>query len=150
MTISRRSLLTALAALTPGLAFAQSADDPVATVREFYAVANENTDLRFFTAGLKRLFERQRRRARELDSPLPGLDTDYLCNCQEEQDNWKTTLRFDQIARAGTVARVRVRFHNFEDREAVFTLNRENGRWLIDDIRHQNGTPWQDLLRRQD
>lgn len=150
MTHSRRALLTAFAAAIPGLALAQSADDPVATVREFYAVANETNDLRFFTAGLRRLFERQRRRARELDSPLPGLDADYLCNCQEEQDNWKTTLRYEQIARSGAVARVRVRFHNFQDREALFTLNRENGRWLIDDIRHQNGTPWQDLLRRQD
>ena len=153
LPLSRRALGLAVgaAALSPGLASAQSATDPVETVRAFFATVNEQNERTFFTRGFNRLFASQRRRAREMDSPLPGLDSDYLCMCQEEEDGWKNTLRFELVAIADNrVARVRVKFRNFQDREVIYALHRENGRWLIDNIEPPGERSWQIRLRETD
>jgi len=149
-SLSRRALGLALSslALAPRMAAAQSADDPVETVRTFFATVNERNEATFLTKEFNRLFARQRRRSREQDSPMPGLDADYLCLCQEEEDGWKNTLRFELVAKADNrVARVRVRFRNFEEREVIYALNRENGRWLIDNIEPPGERSWQYRLQ---
>jgi hypothetical protein len=146
LPLSRRALGFAVAAgaLSPRLAFAQSATDPVETVRTFFATVNERNERTFFTREFNRLFARQRRRSREMDSPLPGLDADYLCMCQEEEDGWKNTLRFEHIVTVDNrVARVRVKFRNFAEREVIYALHFENGRWLIDNIEPPGERSWQ-------
>ncbi|MCA0319551.1 MAG: YbjP/YqhG family protein [Proteobacteria bacterium] len=148
--LSRRTLGLAVAAsaLAPRLALAQSATDPVETVRTFFATVNERNERTFLTREFNRLFARQRRRSREMDSPLPGLDADYLCLCQEEEDGWKNTLRFELVAKVDNrVARVRVKFRNYEEREVIYALHFENGRWLIDNIEPPGERSWQYRLQ---
>uniref|UniRef100_UPI0013DD6CEB hypothetical protein n=1 Tax=Stenotrophomonas maltophilia TaxID=40324 RepID=UPI0013DD6CEB len=62
--------------------------DPIDTVKALLATTQEAREAAFLSTRLKRLFATQRQRARRADGPLPGLDFDFRCNCQEEEDNW--------------------------------------------------------------
>lgn len=148
LALSASGLCTVLAATSPLLA--QSATDPVDTVKALLATTQEAREAAFLSARLKRLFAAQRQRARRADGPLPGLDFDFRCNCQEEEDNWKQTLRYAMAARAERTARVTVTFKNFEEREATYSLVLENGKWLVDDIQYQGGEPISRTLQRRE
>jgi Protein of unknown function (DUF3828) len=151
----RRFLAAALAGLAAPLALvppvlAQSADDPVDTVKALFAKRSQAPDAPFMSARLKRLFAAQRHRARTADGPLPGLDFDYLCNCQEEEDNWRQTLRYEVNGRTDRTAKVIASFKNYEQRQTTFSLVKENGKWLIDEIHSQGSDPMSRLLQMRD
>lgn len=154
--LSRRRMLafslSGLAAAIGGASplRAQSATDPIDTVKALLATTQEAREAAFLSARLKRLFAAQRQRARRADGPLPGLDFDFRCNCQEEEDNWKQTLRYAVAARTERSARVTVRFKNFEEREATYSLVLENAKWLVDDIQYQGGEPISRTLQRRE
>ncbi|QCI63274.1 DUF3828 domain-containing protein [Phreatobacter stygius] len=156
VTLSRRrALALSLAGLTAAIAApsqlrAQSATDPIDTVKALLATTQEAREPAFMSARLKRLFAVQRQRARRADGPLPGLDFDFRCNCQEEEDNWKRTLRYTIAARTERTARVTVKFKNFEEREATYSLVLENGKWLVDEIQHQGGEAISRSLQRRE
>lgn len=147
---SRRGALALPLLAFVGPVAAQAPGDPIDAVKDFYARANDRNDSRFMSRRLAGLFAAQRRRARRMDSPLSGLDADYLCGCQEEEDNWKATLRYELVSRTERAARVLVKFKNFDERQATFSLIVENGRWTIDDIHHAGGEPHSRLLQRRD
>jgi hypothetical protein len=142
---SRRTVVAALAVLPAGWrpALAQSADDPVATVRSLYARHAGTSDQPFLSARLKRLFDEQIARSRKADEVMPGLDFDYACGCQDHDDGFRLTLRIALVARQGTSAEVVSTFRLFDqDGEIRFDLVHEGGRWLIDDARRPGPDGW--------
>lgn len=145
MAPARRAVLAGLAALAavPGLAIAQSSDDPAATVRSLYARQTGTSDQPFLSARLKRLFDEQIARSRQADEVMPGLDFDYSCGCQDYDDGFRRTLRIALVSREGTGAEVVSTFRLFDqDGEVRFDLVHENGRWLIDDARRPGPDGW--------
>lgn len=143
--LSRRTVVAALAAL-PAVwrpALAQSADDPVATVRGLYDRRTGTSDQPFLSARLKRLFDEQIARSRQADEVMPGLDFDYACGCQDHDDGFRASVRLTQAARDATSAEVVSSFRLFgQDSEIRFDLVHENGRWLIDDVRQPGTDGW--------
>lgn len=142
---SRRALLSGIATLAalPGPALAQSADDPVATVRSLYDRPTGTSDQPFLSARLKRLFDEQIARSRQADEVMPGLDFDYACGCQDHDDGFRTSLRLAQAARDAASAEVVSSFRLFgQDGEIRFDLIHETGRWLIDDVRQPGTDGW--------
>lgn len=139
-----------LAAL-PRMLFAQSADDPVETVKALYAKPQSAPDAPFMTRRLARLFAAQRARARRTSDVLAGLDFDYLCACQDSDEAFKQQLTYGVSDRTAGTATVTARFPLFNaSREVVFRMRRENRRWLVDDIRGTGSNEWMaSLLRRR-
>ncbi|WP_439575666.1 DUF3828 domain-containing protein [Phreatobacter sp.] len=143
---SRRVMVAGLAVqawLVPATPRAQSADDPVATVRGLYGRQQGTSDQPFLSARLKRLFDEQIARSRQADEVMPGLDFDYACGCQDYDEGFRTTLRLTAGTRDAASAEVVATFRLFDqDSEIRFDLTYENGRWLIDDARRTGTDGW--------
>ncbi len=134
----------------PRAAFAQSTTDPVETIRSLYARPQGISDAPFLSRRLAALFAAQRKRSQETDDVMPGLDFDYACGCQDYDEAFKQTLVITAGPRTGATASVVARFRLFEnDTEIAYSLIREDGRWLIDDIRGRGLNDWtmSDLLK---
>jgi hypothetical protein len=152
---SRRGILAVASgvlagAVLPRVALAQSTTEPVDTIRSLYARPQGISDAPFLTRRLTALFAAQRRRSQETDDVMPGLDFDYTCGCQDYDDAFKRTLQLVAGARTEATASVVARFRLFDrDTEIAYSLIREDGRWLIDDIsgRGENGWTMSRLLQ---
>lgn len=111
------------------------AESPVDTVKALYAKPANAPDAPFLSRRLKRLFAAQRARARRTSDVLAGLDFDYSCGCQDYDETFKQTLRYELARLTPRTAQVTAHFGLFgAPRTIVYSLVKENGRWLIDDI----------------
>ena len=128
----------ALALGFAGAAAAQSKDDPVATVRAFYAKDSIRA-AQFYSKRLKALFAEDERRA---GGEIGNLDFAFHVNAQDTEDGWEKTLRLSLVAKNASRAEVKAAFKNFGPQDIRYDLVLENGRWLIDDARSLGKTRW--------
>jgi hypothetical protein len=122
---------------------ARAGDDPVAAVRAIYdlyrvkhaRVADEpdQLDPKYYSARRKKQLAALQKACKGKDMCLP--DADHFVN---GQDYKITDLQVKALADPATpanVAKVDVRFKNFEtDEHFVFTMVREGKSWLIDEM----------------
>ena len=134
MRLALAFLLTLLAA--PALA--QSATDPVETVRAFYA-ADDTNAVRFYARGLRSLYERDRKEAR---GEVGRLAFAFHVNGQDTEENWQKTLSLKVVSSADDTAEVQATFRNFTPQDLRYDLVREGGRWLIADVRSLRKETW--------
>jgi Protein of unknown function (DUF3828) len=128
----------ALALACAGPAAAQSQDDPVATVRAFYAKDSIRA-AQFYSKRLKALFAEDDRKA---GGEIGNLDFAFHVNAQDTEDGWQKTLRLALLSKAEKRAEVKAAFKNFEPQDIRYDMVLENGRWLIDDARSLGKTRW--------
>lgn len=117
---------------------AQSATDPVETVRAFYAAASIN-ETRFYARGLRALYERDRH---EAEGEVGRIAFDFRVNGQDTEDGWERTLSLTASALDGDRAEVRATFRNVSPQDIRYSLVREDGRWLIADVRSLKHETW--------
>lgn len=144
MTFTAAILAFALAAPAPTGPTPRVETDAVAAVKAFY----ERDTIRayeFYSARLKDLF---------IDDQRPGqagnLDFAFHVNAQDREDGWEKTLTFNLIAPGTDRAVVRVTFRNFRPQDLHYTMVRERGRWVIDDVKSVAAEGWvlSDILER--
>ena len=133
-----RLALTLLLALFTLPALAQSATDPVETVRALYA-KDDATEVRFFARALRGLFERD---AKEAQGEVGRLGFAYHVNGQDTEDGWAKTLTLTLVSADETRAEVQARFRNFTQQDLRYDLVREGGRWLVADVRSLKKERW--------
>jgi hypothetical protein len=121
-----------------GAAGAQSKDDPIATVRAFYAKDSIRAS-QFYSKRLKALFAEEERKA---GGEIGNLDFAFHVNAQDTEEGWEKTLRLTLTSKAASRAEVKAAFKNFEPQDIRYDLVHENGRWLIDDARSLGKTRW--------
>src|SRR3954468_6489090 len=85
----------ALALGLVGAAVAQSKDDPVATVRAFYAKDSIRA-VQFYSKRLKELFAEEDRKA---GGEIGNLDFAFHVNAQDTEDGWEKTLRLELLSK---------------------------------------------------
>lgn len=147
--LSRRSLVTlALLAATPALAqqAAAPAADPVAALRAFYGKPPRASVNPFLTPRLRRLYTEQQARSRRSGDVLPGLDFDFACGCQDNDDDYHTRNVYRVVSRDEQRAKVAVTVKVFateaQTQTITFDLALTNGRWLIDDVTGTGEPGW--------
>lgn len=128
------SVLLSLA--TP--AAAQPAGDAVTAVKAIYA-ASDPTKAKVYSKRLQALFDKDAKQAR---GEVGNLDFDFAVNGQDTQEGYRKTLRYETTAAGADKAVVKVRFKNFEPQLLEYALVRENGRWVIDEVRSLGKTKW--------
>jgi hypothetical protein len=121
-----------------GAAGAQSKDDPIATVRAFYAKDSIRAS-QFYSKRLKALFAEEDRKA---GGEIGNLDFAFHVNAQDTEEGWAKTLRLALVSKPGGRAEVKATFKNFEPQDIRYDLVLENGRWLIDDARSLGKSRW--------
>jgi hypothetical protein len=134
-------VLALLLSLIAAPALAQSAEDPIESVRAFYA----KDDIRaygFYSKRLKGLFLRDERKAKQNGDELGSIDFAFYVNGQDTEDDWQKTLRLELLSRKGKRAEVRATFKNFTPQDLRYSLVLEGGKWLIDDVRSVGENPW--------
>jgi hypothetical protein len=132
---SMRHLLLALAVLLCAApARAQPADDPVALITAIYKVYQSSSDNpgyeNPYSKRLQALLDADAKATPKGDSGT--IDWDVFVN----GNDWElTNLRITLERKSATRAEVRARFNNFKEPEdMLFSLIREDGRWVVDDI----------------
>ncbi|NEU12031.1 DUF3828 domain-containing protein [Methylobacterium sp. BTF04] len=141
MSAFRQRLMLGIALLlacAASPALAQSATDPAETVRELYA-ADDITVWRFHARSLRALFEKDRKDAQ---GEMGRLDFAYHVNGQDTEDDWAKTLTVTTLANDETRAEVQARFRNFSAQDIRYDLVKENGRWLVEDVRALTKARW--------
>lgn len=134
----RGLLLALLILLGAGPALAQSASDPVGTVRAFYG-APSTDDLRFYAKALRALYERDQR---EAAGEVGRIGFDFRVNGQDTAKGWEKTLRLATLSAGEDRAEVQATFRNGRPQDIRYDLVREGGRWLIADVRAVTGERW--------
>ncbi|TXN06408.1 DUF3828 domain-containing protein [Methylobacterium sp. WL103] len=119
-------------------AAAQSATDPVETVRAFYA-KDDTGAVGFYAKRLRALYERDRR---EAGNEVGRLDFAFTVNGQDTEANWQKTLKLVALSDDHERAQVQATFRNFTPQDLRYDLVREDGRWLIADVRSMTGQTW--------
>ena len=133
----RVSAALALAFLaTP--ACAQSTTDPRETVRAFY-VQDSMDAVGFYAKHLRALYERDKREAK---GEVGRLGFVFYVNGQDTEANWRKTLKITAVASDDRRAEVQATFRNGTLQDLRYDLVRENGRWLIADVRALRTDPW--------
>ncbi|MFL5348201.1 MAG: hypothetical protein ACJ8AT_25695 [Hyalangium sp.] len=135
-------VLGLLLSLAPSQALAQSAEDPVETVRAFYAKDNIRA-YGFYSKRLKGLFVRDDKAAKKRGDGLGSIDFAFYVNGQDTEDGWQKTLHLELLSRQDTRAEVKATFKNFTQQDLRYSLVLEKGRWLIDDVRSTGQDAWQ-------
>ena len=134
----RRAVLAATFALLAGPAFAQSATDPVETVRTFYAADDINA-VRFYARSLRTLYERDRREAK---GEVGRLGFAFPINGQDTEPDFARSLTLARLPGEGGRAEVRATFRNGGPQELRYVLLREDGAWKIANVRSLKGETW--------
>lgn len=134
LVVSLALLLSSFAAV------AQTPAEPLALVRSFY-VPGFNEDTMPLSERLTKLLDAAIANSRKHNAPVTGLDFAWTVNAQDTQPGFERTLQFGEIARSDSTALIRVAFHNGRDEELHYQLIRENGSWVVDDIRYLRGDP---------
>lgn len=151
---SRRALFLMAAALAASPAGALEASDPAATLRALYALGENDGSARLQSARLKRLFAAQEARGRRLGRLLPGLDTFFACDCSDpNRASLQRSLRLAERRRTAARAEIAATVDNGAGPMVLaYTLVREDGRWLIDDVAREGANGWtlSALLRSSD
>jgi len=124
--------------LSPFASYAQAPSEPLALVRSFYA-PGFNEDKMPLSQRLTQLLDAAIANSRKHNAPVTGLDFAWTVNAQDTQPGYERTLQFGEIARSDAAAIIRVAFHNGRDEELRYELIRENGKWVVDDIRYMRG-----------
>ncbi len=127
--------------IVPSQALAQSADDPVETVRAFYAKDSIRA-YGFYSKRLKSLFVTDDRESKKRGDELGSINFAFYVNAQDTEDGWEKTLRFELVSRKDKRAEVKVTFKNFTPQDLRYSLVLEGGHWLIDDVRSVGEPPW--------
>ncbi|KQT90495.1 DUF3828 domain-containing protein [Methylobacterium sp. Leaf466] len=133
-----RLTLALLVTLAAAPAIAQSATDPVETVRALYA-ADDVNEWRFLAKGLRTLFEKD---ATESKGEVGRLGFAYHVNGQDTQSGWRKTLVLKTLSANETKAEVQARFKNFSNQDLRYDLVKENGLWLVTDVRALTKERW--------
>ncbi|GJE61496.1 YbjP/YqhG family protein [Methylobacterium trifolii] len=131
-------ILAILLALWAAPAAAQSATDPVATVRAFYA-ADDIDAVRFYARRLRTLYARDRK---EAAGEVGHLGFAFHVNGQDTQDGWQKTLALKALSAEADTAEVQATFRNFTPQDLRYDMVREDGRWLIADVRSLRKETW--------
>lgn len=134
-------VLGLLLSLAPSQALAQSADDPVETVRAFYAKDNIRS-YEFYSKRLKALFVRDDKAAKKRGDG-GSIDFAFHVNGQDTEEGWQKTLHLELLSRKDKRAEVKATFKNFMQQDLRYTLVLEKGHWLIDDVRSTGESAWQ-------
>ena len=137
-TTAMRSLLACLLLLAAAPAMAQSATDPVETVRAFYAKDDINA-VRFYAKRLRTLYERDQKQAK---GEVGRLGFAFHVNGQDTADGWAKTLKLTALSRDEAKAEVQALFKNFSPQDLRYDMVRENGVWLIADVRSLRKETW--------
>lgn len=134
------ALLSALFA-THGListASAQSASDPVETVRAFYKKDDINA-VQFYARRLRALYEKDQREAK---GEVGRLGFAFHVNGQDTEEKWEKSLKVTALTRGEDEAEVQALFKNFSPQDLRYDMVRENGKWLIADVRSLRKEKW--------
>lgn len=122
---------------------AQKADDPLVPLKRIYAGETAIVDKPApFSKRLKALEDAASKRSKELNEPVAGLDFDFRINGQDFEPGTFKSVRYKRIERKGDRASVAVTFKNGTAQELRYNLVRENGQWLIDEVRNEKKDPW--------
>lgn len=119
----RRAVLALALGCLAGPALAQSAADPVETVRAFYA-ADDIGAVRFYARRLRALYERDRR---EAGGEVGRLGFAFHVNGQDTEPGFARSLALAPLSNEGDRAEVRARFRNGGPQELRYSLLREDG-----------------------
>ncbi|WP_224248016.1 DUF3828 domain-containing protein [Hyalangium gracile] len=133
-------VLGLLLSLVASPALAQSAQDPVETVRAFYAKDNIRA-YEFYSKRLKGLFVQDQKQS-EKTGEMGSIDFAFHVNAQDTEDGWQKSLRLELLSRKGKRAEVKATFKNFTPQDLRYSLVLEGGRWLIDDVRSVGEVSW--------
>jgi len=121
----------------------KAAADPLTPLKRIYAgekaIANKPAP---FSKRLKALENAVLKRSKELNEPVAGLDFDFRINGQDFEDGTFKSVRYRVIEQQGDRASVAVTFKNGTEQELRYDLVRENGQWLIDEVRNEKTDPW--------
>lgn len=130
------SVLVAMVLLAPVKRATDAATfaDPVTVIRAFYA-RDSIRAYEFYSPRLRRRFLGDQFR-------VGNLDFAFYLNAQVREKEWEKTLRIDLVSRGKDRAEVRASFRNFGPQEIHYTLVRDRGRWLIEDVRSVRGDRW--------
>ena len=134
----RRAILALALGLLAGPVLAQSATDPVATVRAFYAADDINA-VRFYAKGLRVLYERDQR---EAGGEVGRLGFAFHVNGQDTEPGFAKSLTLAPLSNEGDGAEVRATFRNGGPQELRYSLVREAGTWKIANVRSLKGETW--------
>lgn len=134
-----RAILALILALLVAPALAQSASEPVKTVRAFYAKDDINA-VRFYAKRLRALYERDQREAK---GEVGRLGFAFHVNGQDTEDKWEKTLKLTALSSSADKAEVQASFKNFSPQDIRYDMVRENGTWLIADVRSLKKEKWQ-------
>ncbi|MDV2984755.1 UNVERIFIED_CONTAM: DUF3828 domain-containing protein [Methylobacteriaceae bacterium AG10] len=137
----RRAVLALAFGLLAGPALAQSATDPLETVRAFYAADDINA-VRFYAKRLRALHERDQREAK---GEVGRLGFAFHVNGQDTEPGFTKSLTLAQLSSEGDRAEVRATFRNGGPQELRYSLVREAGAWKIANVRSLKGETW-DLI----
>ena len=120
-------------------ALAQSATDPVETVRAFYAKDDINA-VQFYAKRLRALYERDQRQA---NGEVGRLGFAFHVNGQDTEDKWEKSLKLTALSASEDKAEVQALFKNFSPQDLRYDMVKENGKWLIADVRSLKKERWQ-------
>ncbi|WP_224368896.1 hypothetical protein [Hyalangium versicolor] len=127
--------------LAPSQVLAQSAKDPVETVRAFYAKDSIRA-YEFYSKRLKGLFVRGDKEVEKRGDGQALIDFDFRVNGQDTKDGWEKTLHFELLSREDKSAEVKATFENYTPQEVRYSLVLEKGRWMIDDVHSTGKDTW--------
>ncbi|KQQ26163.1 hypothetical protein ASF53_21440 [Methylobacterium sp. Leaf123] len=130
----RRFVLAVALGLLTGSALAQSATDPVETVRAFYAADNISA-VRFYAKSLRTLYERDQ-------GEVGRLGFAFHINGQDTEPGFAKSLALAPLSNEGDRAEVRATFRNGGPQELRYNLVREAGAWKIANVRSLKGETW--------
>ncbi len=120
-------------------ALAQSATDPVETVRAFYKKDDINA-VQFYAKRLRALYERDQREAKR---EIGRLDFAFYVNGQDTEPKWEKTLKLKALSASEDKAEVQALFKNFSPQDLRYDMVKENGKWLIADVRSLKKETWE-------
>lgn len=88
-----------------------------------------------FTKRLAALYDAAVKRSEEIESPVSGLDFDYAVNGQDFEDGLIASVKYEVNAETAESAEVKVTFQNFDMQTLKYNLAKEDGAWLVDDVK---------------
>jgi hypothetical protein len=117
---------------------AQPASDAVAVVKKVYE-ASDPVRAKVYSKRLQALLDKD---AKQAKGEVGNLEFDFAVNGQDTEAGYRKTLRFEPGPATSGGAAVTVTFRNFEPQNLRYDLVRENGRWVVDEVRSLGRTKW--------
>lgn len=133
-----RTHIALVLVLVASHASAQSASDPVETVRAFYRQDDINA-VQFYAKRLRALYERD---LKEAKGEVGRLGFAFHVNGQDTEENWQKWLKINVLSTNDDKAEIQALFKNFSPQDLRYDMVRENGTWLIADVRSLRKETW--------